>query len=82
MARGLPVVATAAGGLADLVRHGANGLLVAPDDLTDMRGALERLRDPELRARFSVDARETAQRYLWPALAPRFEALLTGEGAC
>jgi len=82
MERGLPVVATRAGGLADLVEHGENGLLVEPGRVDALRDAIERLRDVQLRQRFAREARMTARAYAWPELGPRFEALLLGQDAC
>jgi glycosyltransferase involved in cell wall biosynthesis len=40
---GVPVVAAAAGGVADVVEHGVTGLLARPDDPAAFRAALERL---------------------------------------
>lgn len=48
---GVPVVASDIGGIAELVRHGENGLLVPPGDASALRDALSRLlREPELLA--------------------------------
>jgi glycosyltransferase involved in cell wall biosynthesis len=43
MACGLPVIACSGSGAAEVVRHEHNGLLVAPDDLSDLVDALRRL---------------------------------------
>jgi glycosyltransferase involved in cell wall biosynthesis len=57
MAHGRPVVATATGGLLDLVEDGVTGILVR--DRRGLRPALERLlADPELRRRMGDAARE------------------------
>jgi glycosyltransferase involved in cell wall biosynthesis len=59
MAYGRPVVASAVGGLLDLVRDGETGLLVPPRDPAALRAALERLlADADLRARLGAAARE------------------------
>jgi glycosyltransferase involved in cell wall biosynthesis len=59
MAAGRPVVASAVGGLRDLVLGGQTGLLVPPGDVPALRAALERLLgDAELRARLGRAARE------------------------
>jgi glycosyltransferase involved in cell wall biosynthesis len=59
MAYGRPVVASAVGGLRDLVVHEETGLLVPPRDVPALRGALQRLLDdPELRRRLGAAARE------------------------
>ena len=65
MAYGRPVVASAVGGLLDLVVDGETGLHVPPRDPVALRAALERLLgDPELRARLGAAARERAARLL------------------
>ena len=62
MAHGRPVVASAVGGLSDLVVDGETGLLVPPGDVAALRSALERLLgDPELRERLGRAARERAR---------------------
>jgi len=68
MAFGKPVVATAVGGLRDLVVDNETGLLVPPRDPRALRAALERvLADPDLRRRLGGAARERAQeRFSWP----------------
>ena len=43
MAAGLPVVASAVGGVAEAVADGETGLLVAPGDVDALAGAIERL---------------------------------------
>jgi glycosyltransferase involved in cell wall biosynthesis len=59
MACGTPVVASAVGGLLDLVQDGETGLLVPPGDVAALRAALERLlADRGLRARLGTAARE------------------------
>jgi glycosyltransferase involved in cell wall biosynthesis len=56
------VVASAVGGLRDLVVDGETGLLVPPGDVAALRGALERLLgDGALRARMGRAARERAR---------------------
>jgi glycosyltransferase involved in cell wall biosynthesis len=62
MAHARPVVATAVGGLRDLVVDGKTGLLVPPRDPGALRAALERLlADPELRRLLGAAARERAR---------------------
>lgn len=68
MAIGLPVVATAAGGPAEVITDGVDGLLYEPGDTEALAAALKRLAgDATLRHRLGVAARERA-RDLTPAL--------------
>jgi glycosyltransferase involved in cell wall biosynthesis len=70
MAHGRPVVASAVGGLLDLVVDGETGLLVPPRDPLALRRALERLLgDAELRRRLGAAARERIRaRFSWDAV--------------
>ena len=57
----VPVIATAVGGLPEVVRDGANGYLLPVGDVEGMAAAaLGLLRDEELRREFSRNAREWA----------------------
>ncbi|HYY33038.1 MAG TPA: glycosyltransferase family 4 protein [Gaiellaceae bacterium] len=59
MAHGRAVVATAVGGLPDMVVDGETGLLVPPRDPRALRAAIDRLlADPELRRRLGAAAKE------------------------
>ncbi len=75
------VLASATGGLADVVVHGENGLLVPPGDATALADAIRRLgSDAGLRARLLRGACVTAEHKLdWTliaaSLAARFDAL-------
>ena len=61
LAYGRPVVASAVGGLTDVVKDGVTGILVPPQDPDALRGAIERLLDdPELRRSLGAAARELA----------------------
>jgi glycosyltransferase involved in cell wall biosynthesis len=70
MAHGRPVVASAVGGLTDLVVDGETGLLVPPRDPVALRAALTRLlRDASLRRRMGAAGRLRAQeRFSWEAV--------------
>jgi glycosyltransferase involved in cell wall biosynthesis len=58
MATGLPVIATAVGGLTEQLRHLETGILVAPEDPAGIADAIVRLHDDgELRARLGGAAR-------------------------
>jgi glycosyltransferase involved in cell wall biosynthesis len=65
-ARGRPVVATAVGGIPDIVQTGRNGLLVSPGDAEELAGALVRvLEDRAFAERLSHGALECAERMGW-----------------
>jgi glycosyltransferase involved in cell wall biosynthesis len=65
MAYGRPVIASAVGGLRDLVVDGETGLLVPPGDVPALRGALQRLlADADLRRRLGTAGRERARELL------------------
>ena len=70
MAAGRPVVASAVGGLLDLVVDGETGLLVPPHNVGALRAALERLLgDAELCARMGAAGRERIrEHFTWPAV--------------
>lgn len=75
MASGLPVVAAPAGGVADHLRHGVNGLAFSPGDETACLAAMRRmLMEPELRAQLRTGARLTAERMSWRAELDRLDA--------
>jgi glycogen synthase len=64
MAHGKPVVASAVGGLANLIEDGRTGLLVPPGDVRALRAAIERLLgDQRLRRRLGAAARERIESY-------------------
>ena len=59
MAMQVPCVATHVAGIPELIRHGLDGLLVAPSDTAGMAEAiLELIRKPELRRRLGESARQ------------------------
>lgn len=59
MASGLPVVATRVGGIIDVVREGATGILVPPEDAGSLRnGLLTLLEDPSAAGRMGACGRE------------------------
>jgi glycosyltransferase involved in cell wall biosynthesis len=58
LAAGRPVIATAAGGVLDILEHEVTGLLVPPGDAPALARAIERLaRDPGLRERLGTAGR-------------------------
>lgn len=70
MAHGRPVVASAVGGLLDLVEDGETGILVPPGDVAALRAALRRLLDdPALRRRMGDAGRaRVRERFSWEAV--------------
>jgi glycosyltransferase involved in cell wall biosynthesis len=71
MAHGRPVVASAVGGLLDLVVHEETGLLVPPRDVAALRSALDRLiGNPDLRRSFGAAARSRIREHFsWDRFA-------------
>lgn len=66
MSSGLPVIAVPAGGVADHLRDGDNGLACGPDDPGDMASAILRLALDRSRTRqLSAGARRTAEALDW-----------------
>lgn len=64
MAAGLPVVATAVGGVPEIVRDEVTGILVPPRDPAALAAAMERLAgDPALRAAMGARGREAARAF-------------------
>lgn len=82
MAAGVPVVASAVGGIPDVVKHGVNGLLVAPRDSVDLLRALRRLlREPALAARLGAAGRETVRARFSPEqVLARLDEVYAGLG--
>lgn len=72
------VVASAVGGLKDVVRDGVNGLLTPPDDPEALAAALRRiLHEPGLAERLTAGARETSETELsWSAAAAALAGFL------
>lgn len=80
MAWGRAIVATAMGGVLDLVRDGKEGLLVPPGDARALAAALRRvLDDPELRRVIAAEAKarsdEFSEAEVWGRLGAIYEEL-------
>lgn len=75
-AMGLPVVATAVGGVPDLLTNEKTGLLVPDDDANAMAGAVLRLlADSKLTGRLSAQGRQLAAHSSWEEIFPQWEGL-------
>jgi glycosyltransferase involved in cell wall biosynthesis len=77
MASGVPVIASAVGGMLDTVEDGVTGLLVPPDDPAALAAAVRRLlADDRLRAALGrAGARRAARRYTWEQVAADTETV-------
>jgi glycosyltransferase involved in cell wall biosynthesis len=75
LAAGLPVLSTRVGGLAEVVQHGVNGILVEPDSVDELARALEEL-DREKLAELAEGARAGRSRLTWDGYAEALEGLL------
>ena len=76
MAAGLPVVATAAGGPAEIIEDGVTGILYPPGDVRALAAALRRLAaDRGLRNRLGTAGRERAKAFRPELVARRLIAL-------
>lgn len=82
LARGIPVIGTPTGGIADLVGGGA-GVLVPVGDVDALTAALsEVLRDKPMRERLAVGARRVRERLpTWDDAAARMATILEGVAA-
>jgi glycosyltransferase involved in cell wall biosynthesis len=86
MALGKPVVTTPVGGVAELVEHGRNGLLVPPEDPVALAAALRRLCDDPGAARSmgQEGMRDTRARFglegMFSATFALYERVLSSEG--
>jgi len=73
---GLPVVATAVGGIPNLLEHEKTGLLVGNEDIVGMATAVQRLlHEPDLAARLSANGRRLAEANSWPAVKQQWVSL-------
>ena len=81
MACGVPVVATEAGGLPEVIRHGVSGMLAPVGDIEKMADHAEFLLDPEHLERFREQARSRASAFhidkVLPAYLKAYEGILT-----
>ena len=73
LSSGLPVVASAVGGMTEVVQEGTNGYLVPPGDAGALADAIERGVEPVERARLSEGARRTViEQFDWDVVGPKW----------
>ena len=77
MSSSLPVVASAVGGITDIITDGVNGLLVPPADPPALAKALSRILDGgDLGYRLAMQGMDTiGERFSWERIADRFARL-------
>lgn len=81
MHAGVPVIASDAGGLPDLVGDGVGGMIAKGAEIDRLRASIACVAaDPALRARLAIGARMRARGATWDAIAPRIEQMLAQEG--
>src|SRR5204862_5193191 len=75
-AAGTPVIASHIAGYADVVSDGVDGVLVPPADPQRLAEELQRMYvEPARREELGRAARDSAERYAWPQVAGRVEAV-------
>jgi glycosyltransferase involved in cell wall biosynthesis len=73
---GLPIVATAVGGVPYLLEHEHTGLLVPDDDAeTKTQAVIRLLQDAALATRLSQNARQWAEQFDWERVISQWESL-------
>ncbi len=76
MAAGKPVLATAVGGIPEIVRDGIDGILVPPNNVNALaQGLRQLLEDPILRERLSQSAKQRSQEFSWNRVAGEYASL-------
>lgn len=76
MAAKRPVIATAVGGVPEIVRHGQTGILVAPQDADGLAEAITHLTsDAATRHRLAETGRSVAADLTWREIATRYDVL-------
>ncbi len=81
LAVGTPVVATAVGGIPEVLRDGENGLLVPPRDVDAITAAVERLvRDDRLRGALAQAGRASVEELAEPRILQRIVRAIVGDG--
>ena len=78
MACGLPVIASSAAGVSEIISDGADGLILqVPTDAVELAAMIRRLHDDvNLRSRLGENAARTAQQYSWQRSGQEVSAIL------
>ena len=82
MAMGKPVIGTKIGGIPEIIKDGANGVLVPPGDSSALAAAISRYIDnSEFKARMAEEGRRTVQQeFSESVMGEKFEELFRGLG--
>lgn len=76
MALGVPIIASNAGGIPDLIEHEVNGLLASPTDLTAWLSAVDRVLGTDaLQLTFAKENQQRISQYSPAAMASRYHHL-------
>jgi glycosyltransferase involved in cell wall biosynthesis len=74
MANCVPVIATAVGGIPDLISHGETGFLTQPGNFGDIAHYIKKLAaDEQLRAQLAKNGLRAIGRYSWDKIMPLYE---------
>lgn len=80
MALGLPIVSTNAGGIPYLIQEKETGLMVPPDDKSEMLSGIKKLlQDPELAENLSQNARLHAEQFDWEIVKKYWKDMLLSD---
>jgi glycosyltransferase involved in cell wall biosynthesis len=73
---GKAMIASASGGLADLIEDGETGILVPPSDATALAGAMRSLiENPKLRETMAAAALKHVERFMAKSIVPKIESI-------
>lgn len=77
MACGVPVITTTVGGNTEIVKDGYNGILISPQNVDEIAGAVKKLvNDVELRKLMSKNARDSVFEWTWEKVADKYWQLI------